>query len=468
MALICSHIYKRILLNKCKNVKKWRNPNCLSKLPFLTSTSAILLCSPRSRFLRTTTSECASRRVWEVPDQNEVSKLKAIYQDPKSLVNQLLSPMVKSGDTVEPILVFNPKLNGHMWRARLELYWPHNINITGVHCSVHQAEENAYLMACDLFRHLGMLFERDGKMMVVDENYVFLVLQMLYEKGTYTGLNTQSQYNFNLSTTKVKEEDLPVWQSELRVPWPYSFSVTTSGSSLHSTQYMTCLLTSMRLKTIGLLNKRNGLAMEKIPKISRKFQLSSLSQKKPVTREEFSPHFEIYVDASQSGFGAYLLTKEEGKINWISEPWSKHFPHIDLKQKGARINNTFYEYYALVSACYTWKHKFVDKRVLCWSDNMSAVQYTNEGPRCCDKNQLQTYGKLYMIMIQMCAKYNIRLKALHVRRMENHAADLLSKLNVGEFKKFVPDAKLMPKKTKKLLFWRPLIEMDKPKDDSKS
>lgn len=179
-----------------------------------------------------------------------------------------------------------------------------------------------------------------------------------------------------------------------------------------------------------------------------------------ITREAFQPDFEIYVDASQVGFGAYLLTKEDSKVRWLADPWPSHFNTTDILPV---FESTFFEFYALVSACYTWKHKFVGKKLLCWSDNTYAVTLVNKGLYLIPEKKVKKYQKLYKIIYDMCQKYDITLTALHVHRIDNVAADLLSRSRVEEFREIIPQANEKSKKTKKLLFCHPLTE-NKPQN----
>lgn len=78
--------------------------------------------------------------------------LKKIYHSPKCLIHSLLQPLVDCGMTVEPQMVLTPRLCGQFWRAKLHLGWPSKVTISAVHTSVTGAEENVYLLACDLFK----------------------------------------------------------------------------------------------------------------------------------------------------------------------------------------------------------------------------------------------------------------------------------------------------------------------------
>ncbi len=61
---------------------------------------------------------------------------------------------------------------------------------------------------------------------------------------------------------------------------------------------------------------------------------------------------------------------------------------------------------------------------------------------------------------ETCFKYDISLRASHVPRKHNVAADHLSKHRVEQFKEIFPNTFDNPKKIKKLLFYLPLTNVD--------
>ena len=173
--------------------------------------------------------------------------------------------------------------------------------------------------------------------------------------------------------------------------------------------------------------------------------------------DDLHPDAEIYVDASKHGLGAYLLTSEDDTIRWISDRWTNKTYFDPIKY------TTIAEFYALVTAIYTWKHKFLGKKVLCYSDCLSAVHLVNNGLYVVRNNRTNRRidprnEKLFKTLINTCEKYDITLFARHVNRVNNVPADLLSRSDVKSFQEIVPTAFHIPKKSKKLDFC-------KPKDD---
>lgn len=160
------------------------------------------------------------------------------------------------------------------------------------------------------------------------------------------------------------------------------------------------------------------------------------------------PDYEIFVDASAVGMGAYLISKDEERIRWISDRWIQSRIKFD-----PRSDSNLCEFYALVTALYTWKHKFVDKKVLCYCDNLFVINAINSGvytPKVSRRSR--SYESLFMLAMKVCHKYNITVVGVHVPRLKNIAADLLSRCDVDSFKKIVPTAYENPKKSKKLWF----------------
>ncbi|KAL8607548.1 hypothetical protein ACOMHN_003467 [Nucella lapillus] len=102
-----------------------------------------------SRSLQTSTSMC---KIFEVPSEREADSLKKVYPNPKSLIHDLLEPLVSSGVTAMPRVAVAPRLGGQYWRTKLQLHWPSKATVAAVHSSVAGAQENVYLLACDLLK----------------------------------------------------------------------------------------------------------------------------------------------------------------------------------------------------------------------------------------------------------------------------------------------------------------------------
>lgn len=158
--------------------------------------------------------------------------------------------------------------------------------------------------------------------------------------------------------------------------------------------------------------------------------------------------FEIFVDASSCGFGAYLV-QDEKTVYWFTEQLPESAETDD------KFNSAFFEFYALVAAVYTWKHKFVNKKVICWTDNEYASQIVNSGHLLAPKVP-PLFEKLFSVLRVTSKKYGIVLSANHISRQYNRAADHLSRKNVEKFREIMPNAYFKAKKTKQLKFSLPL------------
>ncbi|KAK7499592.1 hypothetical protein BaRGS_00009244 [Batillaria attramentaria] len=417
-------------------------------------------------------------RVWEVPSQREVQLLQQTFHNPKELINNLLGPLVDGGVASEPRIVFTPRqgLGGKLWKATLHLNWPSNVSISGVHPTMSGAEGNAFLLACSLYKDMGLLYKQNaGHMAAVDQDYVFNMLRRLH---TLVSPLSHLLPQFHVCTTPAEptritelnargeNQNPPVhlWETHVHAEFPFAFDVCETGPSVHISQYAAALRACMKLKALGLLTRSNHQSPTQHTDLPKSVFVPSYFPSSP--EDNFDPHYEIYSDASAKGFGAYLVTRDDDRVRWLANSWTEHFPHYDgrvskrrradtcIKPEEMLPDSNFFEMYAVVAACFTWKHKFVEQRVLVWSDNAFVVTVINGGVR--SERSLLLVGKLFQILCHTCSRNRIELRAAHVQRTENTAADLLSRFQVAKFREVIPEAAPACKKTKKLLFWNPL------------
>lgn len=107
--------------------------------------------------------------------------------------------------------------------------------------------------------------------------------------------------------------------------------------------------------------------------------------------EDFRPDFTFYVDASQHGFGAYLMDAGQSEtIRWISQEWPPEMRPVGW-------HTTFLEFYALFSVLYTWKKKFANCKVLAKSDSATVCTVINQGIRY--KGPHDAFYKPYRVTI---------------------------------------------------------------------
>ncbi|KAH3816108.1 hypothetical protein DPMN_117616 [Dreissena polymorpha] len=254
--------------------------------------------------------------------------------------------------------------------------------------------------------------------------------------------------NFRIiNTLEMRQDEEVLWRCTLQVLWPVEFTVSSESQCLDMAYYQTCARAAIKLKALGCLNEDNTFKQGILLSLNK----YSYLLEKLVPRTLINPDYELYVDASKQGMGGYLLSNSgDDDIRWMSDSWEQD-------QKGFKYSSTdvnMKEFYALLTAFHTWKHKFVDKKVLCYSDNRNAVNLVNHGIYSINlrNSNINIYKDLYMKLMNVCERYRITLVSAYVPRENNHAADLLSRCDVDKFKELVPTANKHPKKTKKLWF----------------
>ena len=78
--------------------------------------------------------------------------LKEQYPKAQGLVDDFFKPIVEVDREKAPNLHFERTIGDNIWKARLQLQWPHVIKISGSHLTEEKAKENAYLQACDILK----------------------------------------------------------------------------------------------------------------------------------------------------------------------------------------------------------------------------------------------------------------------------------------------------------------------------
>ena len=142
-----------------------------------------------------------------------------------------------------------------------------------------------------------------------------------------------------------------------------------------------------------------------------------------------SEDIDFYTDASANpllGCGGIC----EG--NWFIQQWDENF----IKRCKPSIN--YLELYAMTVAIYSWIHKFKNRRVYIFCDNMSVVQMVNNTTSSC-KNCMV----LLRIIVLKALTHNVKINVKHVPGKLNNFSDWLSRL---EYKKFWQHAKATNKK----------------------
>jgi hypothetical protein len=133
---------------------------------------------------------------------------------------------------------------------------------------------------------------------------------------------------------------------------------------------------------------------------------------------------QLCTDASGLGFGGTFGTK------WFSEKWTNEWKdyHISVK-----------ELFHIVIAVEIWGQVMANKKVCFFSDNMAVVQVINKQTGK-DRNLM----KLLRRFIVHCLKLNILFRAKHVPGIDNVLSDKLSRLQIAEFHRLVPQMDQFP------------------------
>ena len=134
---------------------------------------------------------------------------------------------------------------------------------------------------------------------------------------------------------------------------------------------------------------------------------------------------DVYSDASKNpdlGMGGVC-----GK-SWMFKQWERHF----IIEEDPSIE--YLELYALLSTVINWIHRFRNKRIIIFCDNMSVVYMVNNTSLKC-KNCMVLIRKL--VLTSMI--YNVRIYARYVSTRENTRADMLSRLKIMAFKQMFKD-----------------------------
>ena len=138
-----------------------------------------------------------------------------------------------------------------------------------------------------------------------------------------------------------------------------------------------------------------------------------------------STTLELFTDAAGSkGYGAVFGRK------WFYGPWP---------EKWSSLNITFLEFFPIVLALHIWGSAMTNKCIYFVTDNSALVEVIN---------RQTSKHKLIMILVRdlvlTSLKYNIPFRVRHIAGIHNSRADLLSRLQVNQFKQIFPEADELP------------------------
>lgn len=129
----------------------------------------------------------------------------------------------------------------------------------------------------------------------------------------------------------------------------------------------------------------------------------------------------LFTDASGSiGFGAILDT------HWFYGPWPAQY---------TTANITYKEFFPITLALEIWGSKLANKCIVLHSDNAAVVHIINK--QSCKEAQIMF---LVRRLVLACMKHNILVRSEHLSGKRNTLADMLSRLQIEDFRRNAPFA----------------------------
>ncbi|RUS76445.1 hypothetical protein EGW08_015786, partial [Elysia chlorotica] len=259
--------------------------------------------------------------------------------------------------------------------------------------------------------------------------------------------------------TDAPEESRIGWICTVHVGWPFPFTVRAQGVSLPGAQMLGFMEVAKRLKAQGLLTSCNsGLSPQVLGRLmvldlQAHWEKSLNVSLEQILQQKVEADAELFCDASITGFGAYLVLKDVGKVRWLCESWKEHdsvFLNLVYPRKWM-FESTLAELYTTVTSVYSWKKKLRGKTLLCFTDNQTVVGLINtymENP-VGESYCLNTLDRLVSYLQATCVTYTITLQAVWVDRERNNLADLLSRKKSAAFCDTVPEAAVNKTKAKR-------------------
>ena len=142
-----------------------------------------------------------------------------------------------------------------------------------------------------------------------------------------------------------------------------------------------------------------------------------------------SVSLKLATDASGVGIGAHFGD------HWFSIPLD-HFHSIAFMQQDPdqAFDINRWELFSLVTAVFTWGHLWANQQILVYVDNMTLTYVWARG--CKDKCLMHLIRALFLFT----AQHNINIMLQHVPGISNVIPDLLSRLQVDQFRLQLPSA----------------------------
>ena len=138
----------------------------------------------------------------------------------------------------------------------------------------------------------------------------------------------------------------------------------------------------------------------------------------------------LYTDASgKIGHGGFY----QGK--WFYGPW----PTGVMERLTHKVSIAFQELYPIVVAAILFGKSWSRKRIVFHTDNMATKFAINNG-----SSKSADIMRLLRRLTLVAAKYSFHYSAVHVPGVQNKIADALSRFQLKEFRRLVPDAEPLP------------------------
>ena len=136
---------------------------------------------------------------------------------------------------------------------------------------------------------------------------------------------------------------------------------------------------------------------------------------------------QLYSDASDIGLGCVYGS------HWVCARWPPEWAPSRVNHINVR------ELFAVWVAVLTWGDEWANREVVIFSDNKAAIEVWTTGS-CSDSRMMSIIRAIFF----RCAQLNLNLLLSHVPGKDNVNADLLSRLQVEEFRQINPTADKYP------------------------
>ena len=136
-------------------------------------------------------------------------------------------------------------------------------------------------------------------------------------------------------------------------------------------------------------------------------------------KEVWLPDLEFSTDAAgKLGYGGLF------RHEWFSVPWTRAQRSWSIEVQ---------ELYPIVMASQIWGHKWTSSRILIKCDNLSIVNCINKG-----YTKVPIMGDLLRVLMYNSMRFNFLFRAEHIPGVQNKLSDLLSRLNLPQFRAQAP------------------------------